>query len=77
MRWAAGVRVAMAGRPWPGWTPRTEAIARRKVADLAPRDDELAARLARHCADAAAEEYRHPSPRPGAVAFRVSDYQPR
>lgn len=67
----------MASRPWPGWTPRTEVIARRKVADLAPGDEPLTARLARHCADAAAEEYRRPTPRPGGVAFRVSDYQAR
>ena len=76
VRWGASVRRKLPGRTWPGWTPRTEAIARRRVADLAA-DAELADRLARECAEAAAEEYRRPSPRPGGVAFRVSDYQPR
>ncbi|MEQ1731427.1 MAG: hypothetical protein ABL982_23905 [Vicinamibacterales bacterium] len=46
-------------------------VARARVADLAGDDDELSDLLARICADAAAREYRHPSPQAGSVAFTV------
>lgn len=71
--WATEARDRWPSRRWPGWDDSApmRAIARAKVADLAGDDDELLDVLARRCADAAAQEYRHPAPRPGSVAFTV------
>lgn len=67
--WGRAIRRVMPGQPWPAYeeSERVQAIARRKVEELARGDERLLDLLARTCAVAARKAYEDDTPVPGAV----------
>ena len=75
--WGRAVRQVMPGQPWPTFeeSERVQAIARRKVEELARGDDRLLDLLARACAAEAREAYEDNTPVPSAVSFTVRSWR--